>query len=195
MRPSLPDANRTGIPNNPVSIGNISVPSPNIPVQGIGNSLTAMPNIPDNVNAASPWTMALLEPHPRMMMDDATNATVQASLSIRPPMDVDIKHCKGTANSTAQHAPTRLPDAAAFTASIPLPSSSNLCPGRTETASSESGDPMNTDGTKSTNEWTTDADMTQQHTATIDPAGSTMPDSIPWIAGYDASISEDNVFT
>ena len=42
---------------------------------------------------------------------------------------------------------------------------------------------MNTDGTKSTNEWTTDADIMQQQTAMATPSGSRCPDTEEAIVG------------
>lgn len=52
---------------------------------------------------------------------------------------------------------------------------------------------MNTEGTKSTYEWTTDADITQQATATAESDGSR--GIIASMAGYDASSSAASVLT
>ena len=73
--------------------------------------------------------------------------------------------------------------AAALTAVIPRPSESSLCPGRTVSESSGSGAPMNTDGTKSTKEWTVAADMMQQDIRTGVKEGSQNPDTMPSMRG------------
>ena len=76
---------------------------------------------------------------------------------------------------------------------MPLPARSRRCPGSTETASSASGAPMKTEGTKSTKEWTTEAAITQHPTATaasVSPSGSAVSR-----AGYAASSIAASVLT
>ena len=165
----------TGMPNRPVSSGSMMLPSPPSPSIGISRVMQARPSIPDAANATAPQS-ALPLPCPDMTTTAAaTIMTTGVSLSRGSSRPFRRSHCSGTESRIEAAAPMRLPMAAALTAAIPLPSRRSLCPGSTETASSPSGAPMNTDGTKSTNEWTTEADIMQTHTASAVPSWSRPP--------------------
>ena len=173
----------TGMPNRPVSSGSMMLPSPPSPSIGISRVMQARPSIPDAANATAPQS-ALPLPCPDMTTTAAaTIMTTGVSLSRGSSRPFRRSHCRGTDIRTAAEAPTRLPMAAALTATIPRPCLSSLCPGSTDTASSPSGAPMKTDGTKSTNECTTDADIMQQQTAIDAPSASRCPDTADTIAG------------
>ena len=165
----------TGMPNRPVSSGSMMLPSPPSPSIGISRVMQARPSIPDAANATAPQS-ALPLPCPDMTTTAAaTIMTTGVSLSRGSSRPFRRSHCSGTESRIEAAAPMRLPIAAALTAAIPLPSRRSLCPGSTETASSPSGAPMNTDGTKSTNECTTEADIMQPHTASAVPSWSRPP--------------------
>lgn len=187
------DESITGMPNSPVSSGIITVPSPRIPTTGIGRVMHPSPSTPDNRNNAAPHGPLPLPNSPPMRTADATISTMGVMLSNTSPAPFISIHCNGTDSAIAAEHPIRLPMAAARTASIPRPLRRSLWPGRTETASSASGAPMNTEGTKSTNEWTTDAAMMQHPTAMAEDAGSIF--SMSSMAGYDARSSAARVFT
>ena len=177
MRACPVPSRRTGIPNRPVSRGIITPSSPRIPSKDAGTVMHIRPSSPETQNATGPQT-----PDPRLCSEtsripETSISTSGVSESRASPAGPDSRICSGTAMSTAVAAPTRLPIAAALTASMPLPFSSRRCPGSTDTASSPSGAPMNTDGTKSTKECTTDADMMQQHTAAAAPSAPRWPEN------------------
>ena len=176
-------------------MGNISVPSPSIPLAGMGMNMHMEPIAPERMKHATPHIMFPFLPSFRMRIDDATISTNGVSLSMPSSAPFSITYWSGTDSTIATEHPTRLPIAAALTAAMPLPCRTMRCPGRMETASSASGAPMNTDGTKSMNEWTTDADMMQQHTTAETYSGSTSPDKADSIAGYDTSMMDASVLT
>ena len=142
----------TGTPNSPVRSGSITLPSPRMPSTGTGSVMHARPRNPDIAKATSPQGPEPRPNSPPMRTAAADRSTSGVRLSRGPSRPFRSIHCSGTDIRIDADAPIRLPIAAALTASMPLPSSSNLCPGSTDTASSPSGAPMNTDGTKSTNE-------------------------------------------
>ena len=177
------DSRRTGIPNRPVSMGSMTLPSPRTPSMGISRVMQASPSIPDTAKAAAPQTTFPRRRSEARIAPAAARRTNGVRRSSPSPRPWRRSHCRGTDIRTAAEAPTRLPIAAALTATIPRPCLSSLCPGRTDTASSPSGAPMKTDGTKSTNECTTDADIMQQQTAIDAPSASRCPDTADTIAG------------
>ena len=186
---------RTGIPNRPVSNGSIMLPSPRTPVVSIGNVMQARPSIPDTRNAASPQAPEPLRHSLATSMNDTTASTTTVIDSRGSSRPFSSSHCRGTAVRIDAEAPIRLPMAAALTASIPLPFSRSRWPGSTDTASSPSGAPMNTDGTKSTKEWTTDAATMQQLTTNGTSSTDTCPANDADMAGYAVTSMAARVFT
>lgn len=181
----------TGIPKSPVSRGIMTLPSPRAPSTGMGRTMHPRPSAPDTRKATAPQIPLPLRHSFISSTAHAARSTTGVSLSSRSPAPLTSAHCSGSARRIDAEHPTRLPMAAARTASIPLPASSSRCPGRTDTASSESGAPMNTEGTKSTNECTTDADMMQDPTAIAAQSSGRAPS----IAGYAASMTAARVLT
>lgn len=189
------DSRRTGIPKRPVSIGSMTLPSPRMPRIGISRVMQARPSIPDTANAAAPQRTLPRRCSDASMTPAAASRTMgvrRSSLSSRPCRS---SHWSGTESRTAAEAPTRLPMAADLTAAIPRPCLRSLCPGSTDTASSPLGAPMKTDGTKSTNEWTTEADIMQQQTAIDAASASSCPDTADTIAGWTVRSIDASVFT
>ena len=189
------DSRRTGIPNRPVSMGSMTLPSPRTPSMGISRVMHASPSIPDTAKAAAPHITFPRRRSEARIAPAAARRTIGVRRSSPSPRPFRRSHCRGTDISTAAEAPTRLPIAAALTATIPRPCLSSLCPGSTDTASSPSGAPMKTDGTKSTNECTTDADIMQQQTAIDAPSASRRPDTADTIAGCAVRSIAARVFT
>ena len=177
------DSRRTGIPNRPVSMGSMTLPSSRTPSMGISRVMHASPSIPDMAKAAAPHITFPRRRSEARIAPAAARRTIGVRRSSPSPRPFRRSHCRGTDISTAAEAPTRLPIAAALTATIPRPCLSSLCPGSTDTASSPSGAPMKTDGTKSTNECTTDAEIMQQQTAIDAPSASRRPDTADTKAG------------
>ena len=183
----------TGIPNRPVSRGIITLPPSMTPSTGTGRIMHPSPKIPESRKANAPCGSLPRALSPFSSTAHAmtrTNGVRESNVSAAP---FSRTHWSGTAMRMDAEHPTRLPMAAARTASIPLPSRRSRCPGRTDTASSESGAPMNTDGTKSTNEWTTDAAMMQHPAAMAACSGSS--GSNAWMEALKASIIAARVLT
>ncbi len=111
----------TGTPNSPDSMGNIRVPSPAIPVEGMGRNITATPTAPESRNATVP---ARPEPLRNWIISRTTAApmtTRGVALASMPSSPQDMASWRGTERRIAAEVPTTLPTAAARTASMPLP--------------------------------------------------------------------------
>ena len=183
------------MPKSPVSRGKRSVPSPSIPAEGMGRSIQNRPNMPESKAMAAAQILFWMLRSFRTIAEITKSSTAVVNVSSWSANPCSIRNWMGIARISADEAPTALPTAAARTARIPCPFIKSLCPGSTVSISSGSGAPMKTDGTKSTKEWTTAADMMHEETmiGTFDEdVNDTMKDSI---AGYDTSISEARVFT
>ncbi len=122
----------------------------------------------------------------------STGTVAYSNISDSPD---SITYCNGIARITETDAPTRLPDAADLTASMPFPSLSSLWPGSRERTSSASGAPTKTEGTKSVNEWTTAADTTAEDISRGMSSAATVPDTASVMMGIPTAIRIANVFT
>lgn len=190
--PSFGASRRGGTPNSPERSGKRRVPSPRGPVEEIPMSIAAYPSSPEASRRRSATSLRLAE-RTTTAIAKITTPMVTASRIPTPPRS--IIHCIGIASASAAAAPTALPMAAALTAAIPLPSRRRRWPGRTETASSSLGAPMNTDGTKSTNECTEAADMMMQPANTASMPSGTAHGSAEAIAGASAARTVAAAFT